>query len=617
MEDIPQVCRNLSAITDTIMAIHDHKENPFPDDHVQNLANIFQITSVEHFNRAFATPINPKCLDASYQEGLLSINSLQPGDWISCDKYMSTILGRLPHTLGKKDKLRQLVGGTMFIDHATNFILHCHQPNLTSTASIWSKHALEFHLRTYGIKPYHYASDNHPFISKEWIADCTNQQQQWSLSSVGSHHQNYMEQHLQTIFDWAQTSLLCPSLAPGSTREPPVLCHWLCHSSLEYHTFQRPAYLPSGASLLNSLQQPSSSSTRSCLRMFSLYPWSLTPGLKKIPKWGTRSKHGIYLGVSPFHSSTVHLVLNPATGSITPQYHLVFDDTFSTVFSDGQFDDATWTNLLDHGHELHATIQSDSTETIHIPPNCVPFDSSSSPLSSTEGAPNTASSTSPSSSPTSFLSLLQNQYLWILQITFSHSFHFHSLPCLQQRGYPFFQKRLTPPCPQQKALHSQLQLHLHDVHSALQLVNHWSDWLFLLSMTPTTTFIDRLFQGLHSMSSIPTPISPFLEYQEKNCTAPALPTSSGLLLFLHVLGNLARFNPILLSINNVLVTRFLVHHLSITFILPSSKLWLIRLIHNFHWNHEWTWFCRFSEGNGTWNDHSHQHGYLFCYSKNL
>ena len=62
----------------------------------------------------------------------------------------------------------------MFLDHAANFIFHCHQVNITSAASIHSKHALEFHLWTYGIKPHQYASDNHPFASKEWIVDCNN-----------------------------------------------------------------------------------------------------------------------------------------------------------------------------------------------------------------------------------------------------------------------------------------------------------------------------------------------------------------------------------------------------------------------------------------------------------
>ena len=56
---------------------------------------------------------------------------------------------------------------------------------------------------------------------------------------------------------------------------------------------------------------------------------------KKIPKRSMRSKRGIYrLGVSPFHTSTVYLVLNLAAGSITPQYHLVmtpFPLSFLTV----------------------------------------------------------------------------------------------------------------------------------------------------------------------------------------------------------------------------------------------------------------------------------------------
>ena len=33
----------------------------------------------------------------------------------------------------------------------------------------------------------------------------------------------------------------------------------------------------------------------------------------------------------PDHASTVALVLKPNTGSITPQYHVVFDDWFATI----------------------------------------------------------------------------------------------------------------------------------------------------------------------------------------------------------------------------------------------------------------------------------------------
>ena len=37
------------------------------------------------------------------------------------------------------------------------------------------------------------------------------------------------------------------------------------------------------------------------------------------------------MGFSKMHSTKVGLVLNLLTGSISPQFHVVFDDMFSTV----------------------------------------------------------------------------------------------------------------------------------------------------------------------------------------------------------------------------------------------------------------------------------------------
>ena len=54
---------------------------------------------------------------------------------------------------------------------------------------------------------------------------------------------------------------------------------------------------------------------------------------KKIPRWEPRSKQGVFCGLSTIHSSEVPQVLNPVTGSITTQFHVVFDNLFSTVTS--------------------------------------------------------------------------------------------------------------------------------------------------------------------------------------------------------------------------------------------------------------------------------------------
>ncbi len=49
------------------------------------------------------------------------------------------------------------------------------------------------------------------------------------------------------------------------------------------------------------------------------------------PKWEPRSRIGVYLGHSPMHAGSVALVLNPKTGHVSPQFHIVFDDNFTTV----------------------------------------------------------------------------------------------------------------------------------------------------------------------------------------------------------------------------------------------------------------------------------------------
>ena len=52
---------------------------------------------------------------------------------------------------------------------------------------------------------------------------------------------------------------------------------------------------------------------------------------RKIPRWQPRSRRGVFLGFSRSHAATVPLILNCRTLSISPQFHVVFDDWFSTI----------------------------------------------------------------------------------------------------------------------------------------------------------------------------------------------------------------------------------------------------------------------------------------------
>lgn len=71
---------------------------------------------------------------------------------------------------------------------------------------------------------------------------------------------------------------------------------------------------------------------------------------KSIGRWEPRSTRYIHMGFSDQHSKTVPLVLNPETGSITPQWNVTFDDYFTTVSMKPEdlpdFNGSEWNNLF-------------------------------------------------------------------------------------------------------------------------------------------------------------------------------------------------------------------------------------------------------------------------------
>jgi hypothetical protein len=76
-------------------------------------------------------------------EGALTAGGLYPGDKVFCDQYISPWKGQLQHTKGGQSSSKQYVGGTIFIDNATNFVFNNHQINLTAVSTIESKHSCE------------------------------------------------------------------------------------------------------------------------------------------------------------------------------------------------------------------------------------------------------------------------------------------------------------------------------------------------------------------------------------------------------------------------------------------------------------------------------------------
>ena len=91
------------------------------------------------------------------------------------------------------------------------------------------------------------------------------------------------------------------------------------------------------------------------LKVFGCPTYVLDPRLqdgKKIPKWEPRSRKGQFLGFSKLHASTVSLIRNIRTGYISPQFHVVFDEQFTTVVSEAEIDlSESWTDLFLNSRE--------------------------------------------------------------------------------------------------------------------------------------------------------------------------------------------------------------------------------------------------------------------------
>ena len=76
----------------------------------------------------------------------------------------------------------------------------------------------------------------------------------------------------------------------------------------------------------------------------------LEPSLResggKLPKWQPRTRRGQFLGFSKRHASTVALIRNLRSGSITPQFHCVYDSEFETVGSSDGTTPSNWSDLV-------------------------------------------------------------------------------------------------------------------------------------------------------------------------------------------------------------------------------------------------------------------------------
>ena len=98
------------------------------------------------------------------------------------------------------------------------------------------------------------------------------------------------------------------------------------------------------------IRHPTSFGWLSCLGMPSICAWTKTPETRH---QNSQMAHALTsrctYGFFPRHSILITLILNLGSGSIAPQFHVVFDDMFHTVASQGDDLPEIWSRLIDCG----------------------------------------------------------------------------------------------------------------------------------------------------------------------------------------------------------------------------------------------------------------------------
>lgn len=285
------------------------------------------------------------------KESNLKKGDLLPGQRVSVDHYQSALPGRLYTSRGSTPAHRQYSGGVIFVDHATGHIDVRHQVHLDAAETIEAKIKYEREAYNTGVIVQQYHTDNGIFGTAEFVDELLSKEQTVRFSGVGAPHMNGIaERSIQTVVYMARTMMLHAAMrAPeGFVKSE----HWPMAMDQAVWLYNRIPRQDSGCSPheLWSRTTTHKQEVLSDCHVWGCPVYVLEPSLQKagvkIPKWNPRSRRGVNLGFSKIHSSLIGLVLNLLTGSISAQWHVVYDDTFSSVHSPAEEVPEVWNQLL-------------------------------------------------------------------------------------------------------------------------------------------------------------------------------------------------------------------------------------------------------------------------------
>ena len=315
------------------------------------------------------------------RQGCLKRDQLIPGQRVFSDQYVSSLPGKNFNGRGHLNSTQGFKGGTIFCDAASNYMSIHHQQSFTGHETIQSMLAFERESNEIGITIQGYNTDNGVYTAKALIGKLQSDHQTLRLSGVGAHHHNGVaENAIKNISRKARIYMFHAALRWPAKFDKSL---WPLAMSHAVHLHNHTPKQHDGLAPIEIWTRSKSTHTH----LVNAHPWGvpayvlnskLQDGFK-IPRFDPRSMQGIYVGQSPFHASTVGLILNPRTNRISPQFHIIYDDYFETVPYDSEDPPPKWEELVienfetidleedPHGHQYDNGWEKPSYDSEDIP----------------------------------------------------------------------------------------------------------------------------------------------------------------------------------------------------------------------------------------------------------
>jgi hypothetical protein len=299
--------------------------------------------------------------------GQIKAGDCTPGQRVSIDHYDSHVKGRLWGSYGRSRPEQMYCGGTIFVDHASGLIHVEHQVSLSAMDTLVAKKSFERMALNNGVAIQRYHGDNGAaFTSHDFTRHIIDMKQGLSFSGVGAHHQNGVaERTIRTVVTRARVMMLHAAMRWPEVVDASLWPMALSHATYLWNITPRresglaPLEIFSGSKFQYPVVQKQ--------HVWGCPTYVLDPRLqdgKKIPKWQPRSCRGMFLGYSKHHATNVGCVLNMKTKSITPQFHVVYDDWFSTIAADEPTPPPNWADLIESASE-HVLGDPDRAPELH------------------------------------------------------------------------------------------------------------------------------------------------------------------------------------------------------------------------------------------------------------